>query len=849
MFRLHKMVPHIGARILLTLPFCVVAGIVEADDQEKVAFHEEMITIGTRSSTGRTAMDSPVPVDLINADDMAATGATEVGRMLQSLAPSFNFSSSSISDGTDALRPATLRGLGPDQTLVLVNGQRRHNSALIHVNTSVGRGTAGTDMNAIPVAAIKRIEILRDGAAAQYGSDAIAGVINIVLKDDPSQGTLYGSYGEYSEGDGETTVLSANKGFAVAADGYLNISAEYRDRGNTNRAGLTGVCQYPNCTDLGDGTYQTTDPREIAFDRKNFRIGDADSEQMSAVLNFGMPITSGLDFSSSITYSTRENTSAGFYRRANQSANNPTEMYDGTPVNGGEAFYPDGFLPLINTTIDDYSFSAGLSGELAGAWQWNSAFGYGQNDFAYDISNSVNASLVSLTGDSPTSAFAGELSLGLTTLDVDFVNDTDWGLLGLGVGHRQDSYEIKPGDEVSYRDYDTNNGESLGENDAAGGIQVFPGFQPENAVDESRDAFYAYVDTEFDISDTFSIGAAARFENYSDFGDTVNFKTSFSYDATGFLTLRGAVSTGFRAPSMHQLYSSNVSTQFNSAGVAEQVGTFRNDSEIALALGLPELKEETSLNSSVGFIIHPADGWTLTTDFYRIEIEDRIVISGRITETGGAAPEIDQAFANAGVGTAQFFLNAADTTTQGVDLVITYDTDFANGGMLGVSLAANYTETEVDSVRPPDSLSSVPGIQDLVFTEQDRSILEEWQPEDRVNLSTHYRLGAFAVNLALNRYGEYTVLDGDSQTFSAKTLTDLQFSYDLLDNLTWALGGNNIFDVTPDENHVGQSRAGRIVDGDGNLVVDTEGVFKYSRRSAPFGFNGAFFYTNLTYHF
>ncbi|WP_045826254.1 TonB-dependent receptor plug domain-containing protein [Teredinibacter turnerae] len=848
MYKLNKWVPYVGARVLVALPCLMVAQVASA--QEDVAYDEEMITIGTRSSAGRTAMDSPVPVDLINADDMAATGATEVGRMLQSLAPSFNFSSSSISDGTDALRPATLRGLGPDQTLVLVNGQRRHNSALIHVNTSVGRGTAGTDMNAIPVSAIKRIEILRDGAAAQYGSDAIAGVINIVLKDDPAAGSAHASYGEYSEGDGETTVLSTNKGFAVGSDGYVNLSLEFRDRGNTNRAGLTGVCQYKDtCVELSDGSYQTSDEREINFDRKNFRIGDADSEQTSAVLTFGKPLADALTLDGSVTYSTRDNTSAGFYRRANQSANNPSEMYDGTPVNGGEAFYPDGFLPLINTTIDDYSAAAGLSGDIGSAWQWHSAVGFGQNDFAYNISNSVNASLVSLTGDSPTSAFAGELSLSLFTFDNDFVNDTDWGLLALGAGYRQDTYQIKQGDEVSYRDYDTTDGVSLGENDAAGGIQVFPGFQPENAVDESRDAFYAYVDTEFDITESFMVSAAARFENFSDFGDTINFKTSFSYDAATFLTFRGAVSTGFRAPSMHQLYTSNVSTQFNSQGVAEQVGTFRNDSAIGRELGLPELKEETSLNSSVGFILHPAEGWSLTTDFYRIEIEDRIVISGRISETDGAVPSVDQAFADAGVGTAQFFLNAADTTTQGVDIVLTYDHDFSNGGMLGVSLAGNYTETEVDSVRSPDSLSDVPGIQDLIFTEQDRSILEEWQPEDRVNLSFNYRLGPFASNLAFNRYGSYTVLDGDSQTFSAKTLVDLKLSYDFMDNLTFALGGNNIFDVTPDENHVGQSRAGRIVDASGNVVVDTEGVFFYSRRSAPFGFNGAFFYTNLTYHF
>ena len=832
---------------LLSLPF--ISFKVYAQAEEPVL--EEVISIGTRSTGGRTLNDSPVPVDLISADDMSATGATEVGRMLQSLAPSFNFSSSTISDGTDALRPATLRGLGPDQTLVLVNQKRRHNSALIHVNTSVGRGTAGTDLNAIPVAAIKRIEVLRDGAAAQYGSDAIAGVINIVLKDDDEAGSIQGYVGEYTEGDGQSVVLSGNKGFSFGGEGYLNVSAEYRDRGRTNRAGLTGTCQYiDSCTDIGDGTMQTSDPREIAFNRQNFRIGDADSTQQTFIANLGIPTSGDMEFYSFLTWSDRDNTSGGFYRRANQSGNNPSMMFDGTPVNGGEAFYPDGFLPLINTTVEDFSIGAGLKGEWGSDWSWDLGLTMGQNDFAFNIKNSVNASLVSATGDSPTSAFAGELSLGLTTLDFDMVKDTDWGSLAWGLAFREDTYEIKPGEPVSYEDYDTDDeGNSLGENDAAGGIQVFPGFSPANAVDESRDAMSVYVDAEFEVSDTLMLSAAARFEDYSDFGSTANIKGSFSFDATDMFTLRGAISTGFRAPSMQQQFFNNVSTQFNSEGQAEQIGTFRNDSAIAEALGLPKLKEETSLNTSLGFILEPNDDWTITTDFYNVEIEDRIVISGRIGDTGGAAPEVDAAFVATGVAGAQFFLNAADTSTTGVDLVVTNSRDLDNGATLDFTLAANFTDTEVKEVVPPSSLSSIPDIQDLVFTEQDRSILEEWQPKDRINFTTRYLQGPFAVTFALNRYGEYTVLDGTRQTFGAKTLADLQFSWDITEQLAWNLGGNNIFDEVPDKNTIGQTRTGRIVDGSGNVVVDTEGVFQYSRRSAPFGFNGAFFYTSLTYSF
>ncbi len=296
-----------------------LAGPVPAQEQADDTL-EEVIIVGTRT-TGRLATDSPVPVDAFNSDAFDRTGATEVGRALQLLAPSFNFSSSTISDGTDALRPATLRGLGPDQTLVLVNGKRRHGSALVHVNGSVGRGTAGTDLNAIPMSAIKRIEVLRDGAAAQYGSDAIAGVINIVLKDYDEGGALSATVGEYSEGDGENTLVSYNQGFSVGDGGFFNFDIEYRDREPTNRAGLNGNCLYQHlspCVDLGGGVKQTTEPREIAANRNNFRIGDADSQHLSVTGNLGVPLSDGKEFYAFATFSDRENLSGGFFREPDQ---------------------------------------------------------------------------------------------------------------------------------------------------------------------------------------------------------------------------------------------------------------------------------------------------------------------------------------------------------------------------------------------------------------------------------------------------------------------------------------------------------------------------------------------------
>ena len=813
---------------------------------------EEVITVGTRT-VGRLATDSPVPVDAFDTDAFDRTGATEVGRALQLLAPSFNFSSSTISDGTDALRPATLRGLGPDQTLVLVNGKRRHGSALIHVNGSVGRGTAGTDMNAIPISAIQRIEVLRDGAAAQYGSDAIAGVINIVLKDYEEGGDLSASIGEYSEGDGETNVISYNQGFGVGDGGFFNFDIEYRDRGPTNRAGLNGNCLYEHlspCVDLGGGILrQTTEPREINANRLNFRIGDADSEQLAVTGNFGIPLSGAREFYAFATFSDRENLSGGFFREPDSGADNPIFQFDGvTPVNNGEPFHPDGFSPSINTQIDDLSLNAGVTGETTGGWNWDASFGYGMNDFAFTIENSVNASLVSATGTSPTSAFAGELSMGLLTLDFDMVKPQDWGSLAWGVAYREDSYEISPGQEESWRDYD-NNPDGTAFNPAFNGdagIEVFPGFQPANRVDEDRDAFSVYIDAEYDTTNRLLLGGAVRAEDYSDFGSTANVKGTFAFDATDIVMIRGAVSTGFRAPSLQQQFFNNISTQFQ-GGVAVQIGTFRTDSALARAIGVPELEEETSTNVSLGVVIQPTDEWTVSVDYYDIQIDDRIIYSGDFV--AGLNPVLDSALLVAGAARAKFFFNAADTSTDGIDLVANYSTPLGAGDF-DLSIAANFTETDIDSINVPGSLISVPNAADTVFPAVDRSILTEWQPEDRLSLSGNYAQSNWDLNVAINRFGEYAVLDGGArQVFGAKTVLDAQFRYHFDNGVTVKVGGNNLTDEVPDQNMVGQSRSGTIVDGSGNIVVSTPGVFVFSRRSAPFGFNGAYYYVGADFSF
>ncbi len=832
----------------------------QADEQLTL---EEVVILGSRVA-GRSAADLPVPVDTLDAETLKNTGQTEVGRMLQQAAPSFNFSSSSISDGTDALRPATLRGLGPDQTLVLINGKRRHQASLIHINTSVGRGTAGTDMNAIPAAAIQRIEVLRDGAAAQYGSDAIAGVINIVLKDDPEGGLISPSYGEYSEGDGETFNLDVGKGFALGDSGFLNVTLNYRDRGYTNRAGLHGSCQFPGCTDLGDDVFIAGDPRELTAPRDTFRIGDAESEQIAAVVNAGFNIGIG-ELYGFVTYSSNESESAAFFRH-NANAGGNAQLQD------GDATIPAGFLPKINSQIDDLSVNFGYRMELQNDASLDLSYTWGENTIEYETADSINSSFANqlryesglsaqeIRASIPRQADAYDLALGLQTINADYTQT--FGDLSLAVGAelRRDDYEVNAGEQYAWFDYDTIDGVSIfagqsggiGSEDADGAIQGFNGIAPDSTVDESRDVMSLYVDTEYQVFDGLLVSAAARFDDYDGFGSTTNFKLAGNWSIVDAFRLRGAVSTGFRAPSMQQLYFNNVSTQFRVDGATGnlepfQVGTFRNDSTLAQAIGIPELKEEESTNFSIGFVVDPTDALSITVDFYAIDIDDRIVISNTLEE--GLAPQLDAALAAAGAGAGQFFLNGADTETRGVDIVALYSGIQLGEGNLDLTLAANFTQTEVVDLFTPSGSGLETLSTDQVFSSQDVSIIEDWQPEDRISLTALYQLGGLSVNLAFNRYGEYTVLDGDEQTYGAEILTDLRFKYALENGFSFNIGGNNIFDVTPDKNEVGNSRAGTILDDSGNVVVSSPGVFQYSRRSAPFGFNGAYYYAGVSYEF
>ena len=825
-------------------------------------------TLGTRSQ-GVQPLESAVPVELILGERLRGTGQFETGRALQMQAPSFNFSSSTISDGTDALRPATLRGLGPDQTLVLVNGKRRHNSALLHVNTSVGRGTAGTDLNAIPIAAIERIEVLRDGAAAQYGSDAIAGVINLVLKSTPGF-AADASWGQTYAGDGDSGVYSMHGGWGSENGGFMNLTFESRHRDRTNRAGWSGQTQYPLVDCSADAPYAIVsgngtpgrcfDPREYTFNRKNFRIGDADSQQYSAYYNAGIPIGRRISFYTFGGWTQRDNQSTGFYRRANQ-PNTVTQ------------FYPDGFLPEINTDIMDFSVAAGVDFTSALGWNLDLSVNHGRNQFDFLITNSNNATYGTA---SPRQADSGGPRFDQTTVNLDIAREFEGTArstnLAFGAEGRRDHYGIRQGEPFSYLNCKDDPGvaDKSGCVAAPAGIQVFPGFQ--RNVKASRTNVGLYSDVEFAFDSGLTLGIAGRFENYSDFGQSLTGKLALRYDFSPHFAVRGSLNSGFRAPSLHQLNFTNVSTQFvtNDAGetVAQERGTYSNDSSVAKALGIPDLKQERSLNFSGGVVARISPTTSLTVDAFSVRVEDRIVISGSFTAANLAGiPEAVAGLDAVNATAAQFFTNAAATDTSGMEFTVSSLHAWRNGGVLDFGFSGMVVNTELDGgVNAPMLLA---GLESVIFGGQDRSILTEWQPNTRVQGSAEYRIRRIRLGGALRYFGSYWVQEGGNagerpcgasgftpssiggsrQQFCGKYVTDAHVGFKLWKHTELRVGAQNLLNVVPDENHVGQTRSGRLEDSSGRVIIDSPGIFVFSRRAAPFGFNGGFYYARLSLRF
>lgn len=792
------------------------------------------VVVGSRSLRPRTNVESPVPVDVISSKDLLATGQIEPTQQIQFTAPSFVSNRQTVADGTDHIDPASLRGLGPDQVLVLVNGKRRYNTALVNINGTVGKGSVGTDLNSIPGSSIERIEVLRDGAASQYGSDAIAGVINVVLK--KKTGTqVFAHTGAQYEGDGAALQLGINQGFKVGK-GVLNITGEIRHRQPTNRAGeYLGTVYTANATQ---------DEQLIAqnggWDRKNnMYIGNSKQLNAYGEANLELPVSTNTKFYATGMYSYRKGKAAGFYRYPKQA---PSQVV--------LDLYPRGFLPGIGSDINDRSLLAGIKGKTANAWNWDVSSVFGGNQFSFEVTNSNNASMGI---NSPTEFECGKLRFQQSTTNVDFSKDFGSQLklssfnVALGAEFRLDMYKITAGQEESWRNYD---------NTKAGGAQVFPGFQPDNEVDENRNVMSTYVDIESDITEKFLVNVAGRFEHYSDFGNALAGKLALRYKIIDALSIRGAISNGFRAPSIHQYYFNNVSTQFQLVGgslTASNTLTVRNSDKIAKALGIPDLKEETSVNYSLGITAKPGRNVSLTIDAYRIDIKDRILYAGPFRRTAGSIVDsvLDAANISNDVQVVQAFSNFVDTKTQGVDVILSFSPQVGKGN-LDLTLAANVNETKIKKIKGTNNIPAVPDANGnyFFFDRAEQSRVELANPKNKVALSANYQIKKFGIMARATRFGKVSSWNTNPQldeTYDAKVVTDASISYQLIPQVRVTIGANNLFDVYPDK--LKWFREGNGDKSNTYYANTSDGRFVYSRNATQFGMNGGYYYISLSASF
>ncbi|MCW1427826.1 TonB-dependent receptor plug domain-containing protein [Novosphingobium sp. JCM 18896] len=874
---------------------------------------DAIVVTGTRR-TDRILADSPVPVDVISGESLSRTGLSETNKILNQLVPSFNFPQPSIADGSDVIRPASLRGLGPDQTLVIINGKRRHVSALINVNGTVGRGSAAVDLNTIPTLAIERIEVLRDGASSQYGSDAIAGVINIRLKQASQGARFVASFGKYvttlndvasvtglqtnaagqpfldpadprylaattgadlKVRDGQYYTLAGNIGLTVG-EGFVNVTAEYRDRDATNRSGFDTRPNYNQPT-------AAFDPRELTFNRRSFILGDAKTEDWNVFVNAGVPL-GAFDVYAFGSYGERDGLSAANYRQANVVNNRDfSVLVPGTTPNAGNfvALRPDGFLPFIGSQLKDASGTLGIKGKLAG-WNVDLSAGFGHNRLDYRTLNSLNASF---GPQSQTDFDAGGLRFGQQLVNLDVERSFELGLasplsVAFGAEYRNEDFKIRPGDMQSFaagpffmasqQTTAANCATLRGVFAAATGIcsfpgrqapvgaQGFPGFPTSAATDVSRHNVSVYAELDAEVLPGFTLTAAGRFEHYSDFGSTVSGKLAARYEPIRGLALRGSFSNGFRAPSLQQQFFTTTSTNFIN-GLPVDISTVSVSSPVARALGARDLKAEKSTNLSLGATLAPTSRFNLSVDYYHIKIRDRIVL----TENLGAAGTGSQAVRDAvkavldangfqSVGAARFFINGLDTTTEGVDVIASWRAPSSALGDWTLTAAYNHNDSAIDRrINTLGPLAQIPGI--VLFGRVEGIRFTDGQPNEKLVLSAEGRKGPFGLTARSTRYGRViapgatapltdanslTALGPDDARLRPKWITDLEARYTFMERFELAVGANNLFDVYPDRLPTGRRP-------DGGFYPVNQQYLPYSNFS-PFGFNGRFLYARVS---
>ena len=741
--------------------------------------------VGTRR-VDRSTVNTPVAIDIVDLAEVSQqSGQLDLNQMLQFVAPSFNANRQSGADGADHVDPASLRGLGPDQTLVLINGKRRHQSALINIFGSRGRGNTGTDLNAIPVAAIDHIEILRDGASAQYGSDAIAGVVNIVLKSAPGfTGELASGahnakppsdYPVISSGtDGAQVRAGANYGLRMGEQGFVSLTGELLSKGRTNRP---------------------TDPEVYDIYRRQF--GDAELLNGGVFLNSLLPVSPTAAFYAFGGANFRDTDAFAWTRDAGDDRNVP-------------AIYPNGFDPHITSAIRDLSLSLGWRTRLRG-FDVDVNTTSGSNRFHYNVEGTLNTSLGAA---SPREFDSGGFSLFQNTTGVHLKRllAAANGLhVALGAEHRYEKYSIFAGEEGSYRNYGGG---------GPGGAQGFPGFQPRDETAESRTNIGGYADVELDASARLTVSAAARAEHYSDFGNTVTSKLAARFGISDALSLRGSLSTGFRAPSLAQIYFSSTFTDVISGEFMDKV-IAPNHSPITQALGIPKLTEEKSRSASAGLTARIGE-LTATIDGYVVDIDDRIVLTGAFEDTD---EQIGAELRALDVAAAQFFTNAIDTRTKGIDIVLSHQF-YAGAQRIGWSLAGNFNDMELGDVHTNAKLA---GKEDIYFGAREQAFLLASAPSSKVTLTVDHSIGRFDSQLRVTNFGRVTLIDfiDERDVYKARATTDVSIGYRVTDNTRLTIGAANLFNVYPSQQ---------------DTETETGGVWD----AVQMGFAGAFYFARLS---
>jgi iron complex outermembrane receptor protein len=763
----------------------------------------------------RTAITSPIPIDNIKMAELESTAQTSFDKMMHYMVPSFNSTQQTISDATAHFDPADLRGLGPSRTLVLINGKRKNASSLVFINDTPGKGDVGVDMNSIPVSAIKRVEVLRDGASAQYGSDAIAGVINIVL-DDQTETTKINTFSSItSEGDGFQLGANVNTGFKIGDLGFFNLSSGYMNQEETNRAGTPG-------SDVLFGQ-PSSNPWIKANPDLGMRVGLPNMTSANIYYNTAIEVDELSELYSYGGLGYRNGLSYALYRA-------PYWVDDPYYLLHEEGTTYQGFQPSFGTDIFDNEFTAGFRSQKNG-WKYDLSYTFGSNKVDYTIGNTLNPALGAA---SPTEFNAGGYRFNNNILNFD-VSKLLFDRLFLSVGSefRIENFVAVEGEEASYID---------------GGAQSFPGLQPQNAVDAKRTNIGVYIDLGYDVTNNLFIGGAARYEDYSDFGSNTTYKINARLKTTdNRYSLRGSASTGFRAPSLHQRYLSNVQTLISGGTVSNQ-GTFNNNSPVLRKLGVDKLKEENAVNISIGGAARPIDNLFISVDLYQINVNDRIVYSSSITSSDTTST-VWKILNENDITSLKFFINAVDTKTQGIDIVANY-----TYRKWGFNLAANFSKHEIDGkIKTPDVLAN-DGID--IFDRKEQSRLLTARPNTKVVLGTSYDFNPFKVGFNATYFGEVTWQHANNglngadlgngplpvddaaydQTFAAKVIFDLTFRYAINENISFSLMVNNLLDTYPD-----------VIDTKGDFVTDLGGRFKYPWEVNQFGFNGRVFLATLNF--